>query len=458
MQNRDSLKVVMVGAGYVGLTTSLCLAYVGHHVICIDKNPVIVERLNRGEATIYEPGVQELLRETAPHIKFSTDLAGNIPGADIIMIAVGTPQKDNGDADLSHVEEVARQIGSCLAAGSSLVVVNKSTVPVGSARRVQGVISRQLAKRGLNCTVAVASNPEFLREGAALFDTFYPDRIVVGSDSIQAVNALRQLYAPLLEQTFNPPRCIPRPDSYPLPVFVTTRPTSAELVKYAANSFLAMKISFINEFAGIADRVGADIREVARGIGLDKRIGPRFLSAGLGWGGSCFPKDTRAIIHTGLQYNYDMPLTRAAVQVNGNQRKVAVEKLQSALKVIRGSTIGILGLSFKPNTDDIRDAPSGEIIRTLLEMGATVRVYDPVAMHNYKAYYPEQDIFYATSCLDAARGSDALLLLTDWEEFSSVDWQGVGGVMEQKILIDGRNLLPRESLERAGFIYNGIGC
>ncbi len=452
------MKVMIVGTGYVGLTTGLCLAYLGHKVTCVDKNQEIVDKLTKGEATIYEPGVAELLQESNANIEFTTDLNGCLNGSDVIVIAVGTPSKDNGDTDLSYVEAVAQEIGACLHEGCSLVVINKSTVPVGSARRVEMVINAKLEQRGAKCSFAVASNPEFLREGAALFDTFYPDRIVVGSDDVMAVNVIRQLYAPILEQTFTPPRLIPRPDGYQLPAFVTTKPTSAELIKYAANSFLAVKISFINEFAGIADRVGADIREVARGIGLDKRIGPRFLVAGLGWGGSCFPKDTLAILHTGQQYGYQMPLTKAAIEVNCHQRKVAIEKLQAVLKVIRGSTIGVLGLSFKPNTDDIREAPAIEIIRTLLDMGAGVKVYDPVAMENYRNHFPLQDIIYSISVPEAARNCDALLLLTDWEEFSHVNWSEVGQSMRQKVIIDGRNVLSRELLEGMGFAYSGIGC
>ena len=453
---KDVLKINIIGAGYVGLTTGLALSYLGHKVSCVDKNKEIVEKLQRKEPVIHEQGLQELLQEVGDRINFTTRLEEAGP-ADVFIIAVGTPAKENGDADLSYVEASAREIGELLQENHSCVVVNKSTVPIGTARRVEAVIKATLARRGLEVDLAVASNPEFLREGAALKDTFYPDRIVVGAQDIKAFNVLRQMYAPILEQTFVPPREAPRPQDYELPAFVTTSAASGELIKYAANTFLAMKISFINEFAGLAERVGADIDEVARGIGLDKRIGHHFLAAGAGWGGSCFPKDTKAILHTGQQYDYAMPLVEATINVNKAQRRCMVEKLQAALKVIRGHTVGVLGLSFKPNTDDLRDSPALEVIQYLLELGALVKAYDPVAMGNCCKQFPEMEIEYAGSPLELARGCDALVLITDWEEFAYLDWDDVGRQMRQKVVVDGRNMLPRQKLEEKGFFYMGIG-
>jgi UDPglucose 6-dehydrogenase len=454
----EKLAIAVIGTGYVGLTTGLALAYLGHRVTCVDKNEAIVEKLNAGEATIYEPGVQELLAESAENIAFTGSMAGCLHNPDIIIIAVGTPAKLNGDTDLCFVEAAAREVGALLAPGKPVVLVNKSTVPIGTARRVETVVKEELAKRGVSCRFSVASNPEFLREGAALHDTFYPDRIVVGAEDVGAANLVRQMYAPILEQSFTPPKAAPRPEGYALPALVTTSPTSAELIKYAANAFLAMKISFINEFAVLSDRVGADIREVARGIGLDRRIGPGFLNAGAGWGGSCFPKDTRSILFTARQYNHDLLLVGAAVEANCRQRKTVIEKLQAALKVIRGSTIGILGLSFKANTDDIRDSAAIDVIRELLEMGARVRVYDPVAMEKYRQGFPEQDLFYAASVAEAAREADALVLLTDWEEFLHQPWRRIAGEMRAKVFIDGRNLMRGDEMRRWGYQYMGIGC
>ncbi|MEW5785705.1 MAG: UDP-glucose/GDP-mannose dehydrogenase family protein [Bacillota bacterium] len=458
MKSEARLNVTIIGTGYVGLTTGLALAYLGHRVNCVDKNEKIIRKLQAGTPTIYEPGLQELLAESFENVFFSDSLAVSIHTAEIVIIAVGTPAKNNGDTDLSYVEAAAREIGRLMLPDKPLVVVNKSTVPIGSARRVETVILEELEKRGVRGDFSVASNPEFLREGAALHDTFYPDRIVVGSDDLRAANLLRQLYAPILEQAFTPPKAVPRPEGFPLPALVTTRPTSAELIKYAANAFLATKISFINEFARISEKVGADIREVARGIGLDKRIGAGFLQAGVGWGGSCFPKDTQSILFTARQYGQDMPLLNAAVEVNIQQRKKMIEKLQEALKVIRGSTIGILGLSFKANTDDIRESAAIDVIEALLEMGARVKAFDPVAAEQYRLSFPEQEIIYAASVAEAARDADALLLLTDWEEFVRQPWKQIGETMRRQIFIDGRNLLEGGEMCRWGYTYLGIGC
>ncbi len=462
MKYDHSLNVVILGTGYVGLNTGVALAYLGHSVTCVDNNPRLVETLRSGKPTIYERGLEEVMRQAAANITYSGALDHALDDADIIVIAVGTPAKDNGDTDLSYVENAAREIGRNLPCGTdrAFVIVNKSTVPIGTARRVDTVIREELERRDRGGTVrfSVASNPEFLREGAALHDTFYPDRIVVGATDIVPVNLLRQMYAPILEQTFTAPGAVPRPAGCPLPALVTTSPTSAELIKYAANSFLAMKVSFINEFAGMAELVGADIGEVAKGIGLDKRIGPAFLKAGVGWGGSCFPKDTRSILHTARQYDYEMSLVRAAVEVNERQRRTITQKLQAALKVIRGSTIAVLGLAFKPNTDDVRESPAIAVIAGLLEMGARVRAFDPVAMENYRRCFPEQNLVYAAGVAEAVREADAAVLLTGWEEFLCAPWPEIGATMRSRILIDGRNFFRDLDLRRHGFTYIGVGC
>ena len=457
MKAAGKLNIIIVGTGYVGLTTGMALGYLGHQVTCIDKDRGIVDKLERGISTIFEPGLDDLLRDNSGIVTFSENMLDYLPGADIVIIAVGTPSKENGDTDLSYVEAVAAEIGRALDPVSPPVIVNKSTVPIGTARRVETVIREELEQRGEGCSFSVASNPEFLREGAALHDTFYPDRIVIGTEDVGALNVLRQMYAPILEQTFTPPRAVPRPEGYNLPAFVSTSPTSAELIKYTANAFLAMKISFINEISAIADKVGADIVEVARGIGLDKRIGPGFLNAGPGWGGSCFPKDVRSLLFTGSQYNCDLELVRAALEVNRRQRWRVIEKLQQNLKVIRGSTVGVLGLAFKPNTDDIRESPSIDIIRELLDMGARVKAYDPVAAERYRSAHPEQKVIYCGSAAEVARESDAVLILTDWDEFRHLPWQELGRSMKTRIMVDGRNMLSSDELIKCGFTYSGIG-
>lgn len=450
------MQVTVIGTGYVGLTYGLALSYLGHSVRCVDRDTHRIEILKSGKPPFYEPGLAELLAAVSGRVSFASGLAGD-GHADVYIIAVGTPAKENGDADLAYVEAAAAEIGDWLSGAGNPVVVNKSTVPIGSAGRVESVIRTRLKKRGVESGFMVASNPEFLREGAALHDTFFPDRIVVGADDVRAVNVLRQLYSPILEQTFVPLRSVPRPEGFKLPVFVSTSPASAELIKYAANSFLAMKISYINEFAGLAERVGADIEEVARGIGLDNRIGNSFLSAGVGWGGSCLPKDTRAILYTASRCAYHMPLVEAAVRVNQRQRRAVVEKLQSALKMIRGSTVGVLGLVFKPDTDDLRDSPAIDVIRMLLERGARVKAYDPVAMDRCREQYPSLNIEYSGSVDELAAGCDALALLTDWKEFVYADWEKAGRGMRQKVLVDGRNLLERGKMEQLGFFYTGMG-
>jgi len=355
-------------------------AYLGHDVVCVDKDPRKLALLNEGKSPIHEQGLEELLSQVRERIRFTANTPEAVRDADVIMIAVGTPPKSNGEADTSYVEEAVREVAQGLEDGRQYTLVVKSTVPIGTNRRVAHVVTRVLAQRGVTADIHFASNPEFLREGFALYDTFYPDRIVVGTESEAAVEVMEELYRPILEQSFEPPTCVPVPQARTTPPLVKTDPTSAEMIKYASNAFLAVKISFANEIAGLCERVGADVVEVMRGVGLDSRIGPRFLGAGVGWGGSCFPKDTAALISVAAEYGYDMPITEAARLVNARQRRVAVEKLQEALKVLRGRTIGVLGLAFKPGTDDVRESPAIDIIRMLVDRGVHVKAHDPVVL------------------------------------------------------------------------------
>ncbi len=450
------MKITIIGCGYVGLTTGAALAYTGHRVHCIDMEAAKLEALNAGRVPIHELGLPELIKETRGRLSFG-DWDSFDGEADVVIIAVGTPRKSNGDADVSYVEAVSEELGRRLSGDRLPIIVNKSTVPIGSARRAEVLITRGLRNRGIDGNPLVASNPEFLREGMALFDTFYPDRIAIGAAEPHAFEVLREMYRPILEQTFVPPQFLPRPEGFALPSLVTTNPTSAELIKYAANTFLAMKISFIGEVAGLAGLVGADIKEIARGIGLDRRIGPQYLNAGVGWGGSCFGKDIQALLHMAGQYEYEMPLCRASIDANQRQREEVVRKLQSALKVIRGHTVGLLGLAFKPDTDDIRDAPAITIARRLIECGASVKAYDPQAMDNTRRIHSELEVSYVGSPEELFQDSDAVVLVTEWKEFLHLPFERLGDLMRQKVFIDGRNALDADEMRARGFIYMGIG-
>ena len=480
------MEVCVVGTGYVGLVTGTCLAYLGRSVICVDIDERKIEMLRAGQSPIYEPGLSPLIASGMQrgHLRFSTELNASVKQSEIIFIAVGTPPTASGRADLSYVEAVAREIGRALDCERRRIVVNKSTVPIGSGNWVEMLVKEGLlenpayrervasagAGAGTSTSVSrrlpgpkpedlflVASNPEFLREGAALADTFYPDRIVIGASHPYAAERLRALYEPIVEQTFTPPEAAPRPADITAVPVVTTDLASAEMIKYAANAFLATKISFANEIANICDRVGADIKEVVRGFGLDNRIGPRFLNAGVGWGGSCFGKDVSALIDIAQEYNYEPALLRSTVEVNKRQRQVAVQKLQETLKIIKGKTVGLLGLAFKPDTDDLRDAPALEIAQQLLTMGAHVKVYDPIAMGACRRQHPELKIEYADDVLALAEDCDALVVVTEWKEFSYLDLPKLGEVMHTKVIIDGRNVLDPKAVEEAGFKYRGIG-
>ncbi|HEX3048544.1 MAG TPA: UDP-glucose/GDP-mannose dehydrogenase family protein [Bacillota bacterium] len=451
------MKVTIIGCGYVGLTTGVTLAYLGHQVMGAEKDLNKLEMLLQGQSPIHEQGLAELLKLAGARIQFTADIAAAAANAEIIIIAVGTPPKQNGEADLQYVETAAAQVALGLMSDQTCTIVVKSTVPIGANNRVASVVKRVLSSRNIDAKVHFASNPEFLQEGKALGDAFYPDRIIIGADNEIAIEYLRRLYRPILEQTFTPPPCCPRPQNYVLPPLVTTNTCSSEMIKYAANAFLAMKISYINEVAVLCEKVGADVNEVARGIGLDPRIGPRFLQAGIGWGGSCFPKDTSALIALGKEYNYAMPIIEAVRTINIRQRRLIIEKLQSFLKVLRGRTVGILGLTFKPGTDDLRESPAIEIINILLEGGAHIRAHDPIALPNAQKEIVSPEVELIDDPYILAENCDALVLLTEWDIYDRFDFKKLASKMRSPYLLDGRNFLNREELTQAGFIYEGVG-
>ena len=451
------MKITIIGTGYVGLTTAVVLAYLNHDVAAVDKDNSKLSLLQDGKSPIHEPGIQSLLDELGHTIRFTPSVAEVVPDAELIMIAVGTPPKQSGEADTRHVEEAAREVAEVCLPDKHYTLVIKSTVPIGTNSRVAEVVENVFSERNMRGNISVASNPEFLQEGLALQGAFYPDRIVVGANSNDAFDDLRHLYQPILEQTFDPPTFLPRPAAYHLPPMMTTDPNSAEMIKYAANTFLALKISFINEIAGLCEDVGADVTEVARGIGLDSRIGHRFLRAGLGWGGSCYPKDTAALLNVAAQSGYEMPITEAARKVNFEQRKRIVEKLRTVLKTLNGTTIGILGLAFKPNTDDIREAPSLDIIRQLVADGANVRAHDPIAMPNAQQALNEISVDYIEDVYLLANNADALVLVTEWEFYHRLELRKLAKQMKTPILIDGRNVFSPQEAMAAGFHYLCVG-
>ena len=459
MDGFKPLRVTMIGTGYVGLSTGTVLAYLGHYVTGVDKDKSKIERLCAGKSPIRECGMGEILALSAERLAFTQNVAEAVAQADVILIAVGTPSKDNGEADTRYVEAAAREVAESLLPERRYAIVVKSTVPIGSNRRVSYVVKRVMVERGLadSTKIYIVSNPEFLREGMALHDTLYPDRIVIGAEEAEGVEVMRRLYRPILEQTFVPPSFLGRPQGYRLPPMITTDTTSAEMIKYASNAFLSLKISFINEIAGLCERVGADVSEVARGIGLDKRIGPHFLQAGMGWGGSCFPKDTAALLAIGQEYGYGMPVVAAAREVNYQQRVRMVEKLQETLKGVRGRVIGVLGLSFKPGTDDVRESPAVDLVRILVDRGAHVRTHDPSAVSNAKKTLEELGIEFCSDPYDVASGAEGLVLATDWPEYVTLDLLRVARSMKTPVLLDGRNAFDRHRAEAAGFLYMGVG-
>jgi UDPglucose 6-dehydrogenase len=460
------MRVCVIGTGYVGLVTGACLAHVGHDVICVDNNEEKVKLMKSGQSPIYEPGLSEIMQSASStgKLEFTTDIGAGVAHGEILFIAVGTPPLPTGESDTRYVEAVAKGIGNHLNGGYK-VIVNKSTVPIGSGDWVRmivldGVAERQGSLVGVGGTqdkqssvdsqFDVVSNPEFLREGSAVYDTFNPDRIVLGSNNPKAIALMKQLYQPIVDRGFAQDKSLS-----PVPVVVTDL-SSAEMIKYAANAFLATKISFINEVANICDRVGADVTQVAKGIGLDSRIGSKFLQAGIGWGGSCFPKDVSALVHTADDYGYEAHLLKAAVSVNERQRIMAVEKLQQVLKILKGKTVGLLGLTFKPDTDDMRDAPSLNLIENLNRLGAKVKAYDPIVSQSGMRH-GLSGVIVETDPERLADGCDALVLVTEWQQFLNLDYAKMSQLMHAPVMIDGRNFLDKEALEKIGFRYVGMG-
>ncbi len=453
------MQVTIFGAGYVGLVTGTVLADLGHQVTVIEVVAEKIAKIRQGQAPIYEHGLDAMLARVLASGRFRvTDSASAaVQSAEVIFIAVGTPPLPTGEADLSYVRQAALAIGQGLAQNRRQVVVNKATVPIGSANQVEVWIEDGFGARPPVDAYTVASNPEFLREGTAIFDTLYPDRIVLGADEAWALELLKEMYRPIIEQTFEPPLEVPRPEQLQMVPLVQTDRISAEMIKYAANAFLATKISFANEIANICERVGADVVEVAQGIGLDRRIGPRFLNAGAGWGGSCFGKDLSALIFTAEEYGYRPELLHSTVRVNREQRHRMISHLQDALKTIKGRRVAVWGLAFKPGTDDLRDAPALTVIGELLRLGARVHVYDPVAMATLQRDYPDLEVVYADNAVAALRGAEALMVLTEWPEFAQIPLTQIAQGLSRPVLIDGRNLWTPESAKRAGLDYHGVG-
>ena len=427
-------RVAVVGAGYVGLTTAACLADLGNDVTVVDIDEAKVAMLKRREVPIYEPGISELVERNsrAGRLRFTTSYADAIPGAEYAIIAVSTPEGEGGEADLSYVEAAASSIAGAM--DGPLVVVNKSTVPPLTGDMVSNV----LARRQTAHKASVVSNPEFLREGSAIQDFMHPDRVVVGSHDRDAAEKVARLYAPL-----------------EAPVLITPNIYTAEMVKYASNAFLATRISFINEIARISERVGADAKLVAEGMGMDKRIGPSFLDAGIGYGGSCFSKDVSALTAVAEGFAYHPELLHAVRDINRDQRMLVIDKLRELLDELPGRVIGMLGLAFKPNTDDMRDAPSVDIARVLLAAGAEVRAYDPAAMERSRILLP--DVEYLKDAYQVAAGADAIVLVTEWNEFRQLDMARVKQLMRHPVVIDGRNIYDPTAMRNLGFTYRGIG-
>lgn len=456
MTTRESyLNVSIIGTGYVGLTTGVCLAYLGHKVTCLDTDAAKVDMLRRGISPIYEPWLAEMLVAAKDNLRFTDSYAEAIPQAQVIFIAVGTPSGLNGSPDLRYLSSAAKSIGEHFA-GDYVVVVNKSTVPIGSGNWVDSLLRdsyREFHGKSAEHIFSVASNPEFLREGSAIADTLYPDRVVIGGDDRRALEVLYTLYRPLLDQTFPAPQFLPRPEQITVPPLVSTDLASAELIKYAANAFLALKISYINEIGCLAEKVGADISQVAKGMGLDARIGTRFLQAGIGWGGSCFGKDTAALVATSTEYGMDMPIVRAARDVNQRQLQRVVEKLLGELRILKGRTIGLLGLAFKPNTDDVRASPAIEIAQRLIERGCKVKAHDPVALDRFRREFGELGVVCCSTPEQVIEESDAVVLATEWQEYRELPWESLVRTMRCPIVLDGRNALDPKRMASYGARY-----
>ena len=435
------MKLSVIGGGYVGLVTAACFSHVGHEVLVVEKIPEKVELLRHGKSPIYEPGLEELLREGIKEgrLNFTTDIKEGVEFSEVIFVCVGTPSNPDGSADLSQVEEVARLTAKYM--NGYKLLVNKSTVPVGTQQKVKRTLKLYL--KGKDVEFDVASNPEFLREGHAVKDFLEPDRIVIGVESERAKEILLEIYKPITEKGF--------------PILVTNPPT-AEIIKYASNTFLATKISFINMIADLCEKVGANVEEVASGMGYDRRIGKEFLKAGLGWGGSCLPKDTKAFIRILEDFGVDATILKGTLSVNESRVDRLIRKLKEALWILKGKMIAVWGLSFKPNTDDIREAPSLRVVERLLREGAKVRAYDPKAVENFKRIFVEgEDLKYFHDKYKAVEGAEALLILTEWDEFKRANLERVKGLMELPIIVDGRNVFDPEEVRKLGFEYYSMG-
>jgi UDPglucose 6-dehydrogenase len=429
------MNICVVGTGYVGLVTGAVFADLGNDVVCVDKVKGKIDSLKAGKMPIYEPGLEEMVVRNVDdgRLSFTTDLPAAVEQSDIIFIAVGTPARESGETDLSHVEAVAAEIGKTM--NRYKVIVSKSTVPVGTGELVREVIARH-QRRPIEYDVV--SNPEFLREGSAIEDTLRPDRIVIGAANQQAAMKLVELYAPLER-----------------PMIITDLP-SAEVIKYASNAFLAAKISFINAIANVCESAGADVTQVMKGMGMDGRIGSAFLQAGLGYGGSCFPKDVDSLIHTAGRLGYDFKMLKAVVDINRERSGRLVEMIRKVLGPLDEMRVAVLGLAFKPNTDDMREAKSLDVVHQLVAGGATVRAYDPVAVDNARPLLPES-VIYAASPYEAAQDADAVVLITEWNEFKYLNLERLRGVLRRRIIFDGRNIWEPERMRRLGFEYYSIG-
>lgn len=436
------MHIAIVGTGYVGLVSGACFSEMGIDVTCVDIDSDKIERLLHGEMPIYEPGLDEIVERNvkAGRLHFTTDLTSCLNDVDIVFSAVGTPPDEDGSADLKYVMDVARTVGRNM--NKYLVLVTKSTVPVGTANIIRSVVQEELEKRGVKIDFDIASNPEFLKEGAAIKDFMTPDRVVVGVESERAKKMMEKLYRPFTLNGY--------------PILIMDIP-SAEMTKYAANAMLATRISFMNEMANLCERVGANIDNVRKGIGADVRIGSRFLYAGCGYGGSCFPKDVKALIHTGKENNCRMHVIEAVETVNENQKSVVFEKINNAFgQQLSGKTIAIWGLSFKPETDDMREAPSLVIISRLLDAGAKVKVYDPIAMNEAKRRIGDK-VTYCKDMYEAVIDADALAVITEWKQFRLPSWSIIYKAMRNHLIVDGRNIYDREELQDMGFTYSRIG-
>lgn len=431
------MHIGIIGTGYVGLVTGACFAEFGVFVTCVDKDEKKIRSLRKGIVPFYEPGLDDLVQRNTKQgrLKFTTKIADVVDDCLVIFIAVGTPPRGDGSADLKYVDEVAEEIARHM--NGYKVIVTKSTVPVGTGKRIARIISKnQRAKSNFD----IVSNPEFLREGAAIEDFMRPNRVVIGANSQQAVAILKDLYNPLY--------LIETP-------FVITNIETAELIKHASNSFLAAKISFINEIANLCEKVGADVNMVAKGMGLDRRIGPKFLHAGPGFGGSCFPKDTRALIRLAEEHNTELSVVRAAISANEKQKGIMFDRIRRSISPLKGRAVAVLGVSFKPNTDDLREAPSLYLIEKLLKEKARVRAYDPAAMDNAKTLFPQ--VTFCKDPYDAAKGADALVIVTEWNEFRNLDLERIKGLLRKPFFFDLRNIYEPEKLKRLGFNYFCVG-